>query len=45
MEFEVYGQTIHYSDGIIDYAKYFSEFEEKRHNELNTSWAEWVIIA
>ena len=35
MEFEVYGQTIHYSDGIIDYAKYFSEFEAKKHNALN----------
>lgn len=35
MEFEVYDQTIHYSDGIIDYAKYFSEFEAKKHNALN----------
>lgn len=34
MEFKVYDQTIHYSDGIIDYAKYFSEFEAKKNKAL-----------
>lgn len=34
MEFKVYDQTIHYSDGIIDYAKYYSEFEEKKNKAL-----------
>ena len=34
MEFKVYDQTIHYSAGIIDYAKYYSEFEEKKNKAL-----------
>lgn len=35
MEFKVYDQTIHYSDGIEEFAKYYSKFEEMKRNAIN----------